>query len=358
MVLYGIADHLPENEHYWVDTADCCVESKDKAAGHKCKIKLKHPDHILFGDEVGTDTAQDGDGHIGGQTYITIGDRTINLTSSKSSNHFTLIGLTAANGDPVMCIVIIAGKELGIEAALGFDHQSDTPYDTNKTLEENFGPGKALPGLPRCSFRGKEVPGLLAVTPKGSITSKILRKALETLDNLGIYQRSEGGPTPMIILDGHDSRLQVPFLEYVNKKKDGKSIWRACIGLPNATAKWQVGDSNEQNGSYKMAMTKEKDKLLRWKRKHQMPLEFQRSDILPLVFQAWDQSFARQKQNLSATLDRGWYHIDRRLLKDPEILRTKVTYVNSPSTRITAQVQVPDTPNSPAVSALTEDTIG
>ena len=37
-------------------------------------------------------------------------------------------------------------------------------------------------------------------------------------------------------------------------------MWKACIGLPNGTVKWQVGDSEQQNASWKMAMTKEKDK--------------------------------------------------------------------------------------------------
>jgi len=137
LVLSGIAKHLPENEHFWVDTAGCRVDSENKAAGHKCTMEMKHPDYLLFGDEVGSDTAQDGDGHIGGKTYITIGNRRIELASSKSSNRFTLIDLTAANGDPVMCIVIIAGKEIGVEDALGYDYQSKIPYDTNKTLEEN-----------------------------------------------------------------------------------------------------------------------------------------------------------------------------------------------------------------------------
>ena len=148
MIDAGIAQRLPEDEHYWVDESGEVVDAEDKAAGHKCTIKLTHPDWLLFGDEVGTDTAQDQDGHIGGQTYLSYGGRQIELTSSKASGRFTLMGLTAASGDPVMCIVIMAGKEIGVAEALGFDHQAEIPYDTTKTLEENCGEGKALPGLP------------------------------------------------------------------------------------------------------------------------------------------------------------------------------------------------------------------
>ncbi|CAJ1929012.1 unnamed protein product [Cylindrotheca closterium] len=227
MLRAGIAVRLPESEHYWVGKEGQIVDSEDKAAGHKCTIKLIHPEYLLFGDEVGTDTAQDQDGHIGGETYIKSADgQKVELLSTKASGRFTVMGLTAASGDPVMCIVIIAGKELAFEDYTGFDHQSEAIYDGTKTIEENYGPGKALPGLPVCVFRGKEVPGMVAVSPKVSMTSKILKKALETLDKLGVYPRTLHGPTPMCLFDGHDSRLQVPFLEYINSKDEFQNpLW-------------------------------------------------------------------------------------------------------------------------------------
>ena len=148
----GIARHLPEEEQYWVDTASAIVDSEEKAAGLKCTIKLEHPQWLLFGDEVGTNTAQDGDGHIGGQTYITFRGQHVKLNSSKSTGRFTVMGLTAATGEPDMCVVIMAAQEVGIAEALGFDHLADSPYNSTKTLEENRGKGKALPGLPTCLF--------------------------------------------------------------------------------------------------------------------------------------------------------------------------------------------------------------
>ncbi len=154
MVDAGIAHHLPEEEHYSVDEAGKVVNSSEESAGHKCKIKLTHPEWLLFGDEVGTDTAQDEDGHIGGQTYLSYCGRKIELTSSKASGRFTLMGLTAASGDPVMCIVIMAGMELGIDQFLGFDHHVEILYDKINDLDENSGSGKALTGLPTCTFSG------------------------------------------------------------------------------------------------------------------------------------------------------------------------------------------------------------
>jgi hypothetical protein len=71
---------------------------------------------------------------------------------------------------------------------------------------------------------------------------------LQWLDNLGIYERVEGGPIAFGLFDAHDKRLQVPFLEKANTKLHGRPMWKICIGLPNGISKWQVGDSKQQNG--------------------------------------------------------------------------------------------------------------
>ena len=99
---YRIAEHLPEEQHYWVNEQGVVVDSEEKAAGCKCTMRLTNPEYLLFGDEVGTDTAQDKDGHYGGQTYISVGKRKLALASTKATNCFTVMGKTAASEDPVM----------------------------------------------------------------------------------------------------------------------------------------------------------------------------------------------------------------------------------------------------------------
>jgi hypothetical protein len=132
MVDAGVAQHLPPEEQYWVDEEGNKVDSGDKAAGHKCTIKLIHPDWCIYGDEVGTDTAQDDDEHIGGQTYLSFGGgERVNLTSSKTREHFTAMGLTAGTGEPIMCIIKFAAAEFDTLARLGYDHQSEIPYYTS-----------------------------------------------------------------------------------------------------------------------------------------------------------------------------------------------------------------------------------
>ncbi len=48
-------------------------------------------------------------------------------------------------------------------------------------------------------------------------------------------------------------------MKYVNTPEDN---YIACIGVPHSTALWQVGDSKGQHGSFNMAMTKAKQRLL------------------------------------------------------------------------------------------------
>ena len=67
------------------------------------------------------------------------------------------------------------------------------------------------------------------------------------------------GVLPFTMLDGHGSRLELPFLKYINNKT---TEWCVCLGVPYGTAYWQVGDSKEQNGSFNMAMTDAKRNLL------------------------------------------------------------------------------------------------
>ena len=66
---------------------------------------------------------------------------------------------------------------------------------------------------------------------------------LERMDSFNLFPRIPGGPLPFLLLDGHGSRLQLQFLRYTN---DPDHPWIVCLGLPNGTALWQVGDAAEK----------------------------------------------------------------------------------------------------------------
>ena len=99
---------------------------------------------------------------------------------------------------------------------------------------------------------------------------------------------------PFLLLDGHHSRFEIPFLDYICNNQHN---WQLCIGVPYGIFLWQVLDSKEYNGSYKIALAQTKKEFfekncacsstqLNW---HQLIS----TDIIPLINNAWSASFAR-----------------------------------------------------------------
>jgi len=77
-----------------------------------------------------------------------------------------------------------------------------------------------------------------------------------------------------------------------------KHKWDCCIGLPYGTFYWQVGDSSEQNGCFKMALTKAKQELVTKKNESGLDYTINKTDVVGLVRQAWKSSFARTQRKL------------------------------------------------------------
>jgi hypothetical protein len=99
---------------------------------------------------------------------------------------------------------------------------------------------------------------------------------LAHMDKTGIFAQ-DTGPPPFLIIDGHGSRFDLLFLEYINNPEHN---WNVCIGVPYGTSYWQVGDSTEQNGCYKMAITKAKRELLTKKADYRQEFSLNKVDIV------------------------------------------------------------------------------
>ena len=110
MVEAKIAEALPEEEWFWVDMAGNKYSESDKRCGLQVKIRLTHPEWLLFGDEVGTELNQKDDGNVGGQKYLSLKNTRAKVKSSNTDGRFTVIGLTAASGDVVNCVIIFAAE--------------------------------------------------------------------------------------------------------------------------------------------------------------------------------------------------------------------------------------------------------
>ena len=129
----------------------------------------------------------------------------------------------------------------------GIDITVENPICNEKgeiNLELNIGESKHYPEGPKCKYREKEVDCLTFTSESGGITGVIPVKILEYFNALQLFDRYLGGPVPMLIADGHQSRLDPRFVSYINNKDHE---WRVCLGVPYATVVWQVGNASEQN---------------------------------------------------------------------------------------------------------------
>ena len=66
-----------------------------------------HPDRCFVGDEVGRNLSMKGGGHADGKLLLTLNGSVPYDKSSSTEKKFTMIGLTALDGMPVLCLLTI-----------------------------------------------------------------------------------------------------------------------------------------------------------------------------------------------------------------------------------------------------------
>ena len=142
-------------------------------------------------DEVGGNIDQTGDGDVGAERYLCEKGRIPQEKVSKNNKHFTLLGLTLLTGAPLMCVMIFAGKRRNAMVELGIDPFAKDVGDVTDVdyIMKNKGPGKRFPGGPTCYHNGKAIPCFCAWSEKGSMTTEILTRILETFDHLEVFHR-------------------------------------------------------------------------------------------------------------------------------------------------------------------------
>jgi hypothetical protein len=318
-----VADKLPEP--VWMNENGEVVMELE-SCGMKNTIKINFPELCITLDEVGGNTSMMKDGNIGGSLYIVPKGTECQQKASKKDKKFTVLGLTAFSGDPVMCVVIIDAKTRDLYTEVGVD--PNTPHsihlnDDNglELLIDNIGPGKMFPGGPTCIFKEKEIPCMVRFNEGGGINGAILKEIFQTLDALEVFDEDrKQGRMPFVLLDGHQSRFDVEFLEYIN---DDEHPWCFAIGVPYGTALWQVGDSSQQNGALKIYMSKKKMAILFQRmQSFDAHLGITSHDIIPIINEAFEKSFAKVMSNRKAYCERGWMPFNRNLLLHPQIRAT------------------------------------
>jgi hypothetical protein len=258
-----------------------------------------------------------------------------------------LLGLqfTAASGEPVLCVVIVErcySKSLGSGLDI-FKVTADMGELNDQQFMESVSNNDrgAASGGPKCTFCGKTLNCLVFCSKHGSITGSILADCLKYLDQNNDFART-GLLKLFLLLDGHNSRYDLNFLEYIWNKDYRRS---AGIGLPYAAHIWQVGDSRHQNGNYKRELSIAKEQLMLEETKRNLPMVFKPSDVNPIVKKAWSQSFANVATNCKAIVERGWCPCNQKLLTKEIFIRTKrLVAVNSAKVWLMLRIQYNNQP--------------
>jgi hypothetical protein len=221
------------------------------------------PKYVVFVDKVGHNTSQEGDGARGGEKKIVSRGMVAKESATTNSNHFTVLDCTVAAGEDIMCVIIVAGKTIRPKIITDLDAfatKIGKDFDPDFTTD-NSGPGKIYPNGPTCVFKGKEVPCMVYNTENNSITSGLLVRFLQHMEEHDLFPRVNG-VKPFLLLDGHGSCLELSFFQYIN---DASHEWVVCIEVPYGASHWQVTDLSEQNGSYKMTLSAAKNELVKKK---------------------------------------------------------------------------------------------
>ena len=316
----------------WMDKCGNVVDKEEDSFGCKVPIHLHRPDMGIVMDEVGCDISQEHDKSKGGQLYMCGKSEEPYQSIATKAKHFTCLGLTLLNGDALMCVIIIQGKKRDVLIESGVDWEKlkdlkelDSIVDGNEYefFFNHFGQDKLFPGGPVCKFKGVDVPAYIDFSESGGITGTILTNIFRHLDELKIYhQDRSNGFIPFVPLDGHQTRFDLEFLNYIN---DDDHLWNVTLGVPYGTALWQVGDSSEQNGIFKMLLAEKKAQLFGNRiNTMQQKLNIMSSDIVPLVNACWPLAFANVTTNKKAISERGWMPYNRVLLLN-ELLQATIT---------------------------------
>jgi hypothetical protein len=168
---------VKHEERYWRNAAGEVVELEKDAVGCQSAYELIHPEWLVFVDAEGSNTSQAKDGNIGGETILCTKEGRPQQCAATKDAHFTMLGFTSANGEPITCALIFAAKAMKNEWTLGFD-----PFAAwigeEEDIQGNMGEGKVYPMGLECTFKGKNIPCFCCCSKNGSITGNLLIEML------------------------------------------------------------------------------------------------------------------------------------------------------------------------------------
>ncbi len=152
----GIASKL--STAVYLDKQGKIVETKEEAFGLPTRYMMSRPDELVFVDKVGSNMSTTKDGNVGGEKFLCEKMARPQIRAATKDSHFTVLGFTAATGEPVMCATIFAAKELGTAWVLGYDTSAEWQGVDHEENLNTGGLGKRFPMGPQCHYNRVDVP--------------------------------------------------------------------------------------------------------------------------------------------------------------------------------------------------------
>lgn len=159
------------------------------------------------------------------------------------------------------------------------------------------GENGALEGGPACTFCGKKYNAIVVV-----LQARLsIQQSLPTCSNTWMQTKFTIKlikKTHIFILDGHHSHMDVEILAYVNETAHECFV---CLGVPYSKHTWQLVDSSQINGVFKIQSAKTNCGCLWYKNNNQSLTE---TDIVTIVKTAFSKGFANVV-NTQKAIDKG-----------------------------------------------------
>jgi hypothetical protein len=319
--------------------------AKEDAMGAPVEYEMLWPDRVLTMDETGDRGNQADDPATRGDKVICESDGTQpKKGAAVDDSSWTVQGFTTLSGRAVLMVIIMKKASiLDYNEYHGYDLEApwigdgedvcvDGELPTQEQINRNKGAYRRFPGALTIEFNGIKIPSLVFATKGGGVNEDILVEALEHLDKLNVFPRKEGVPNPTLLVDGHGSRLQPKFVQYVNNLRadfspddEADHKWNVAIGLPHSTHHWQVGDSPEENQAFKFHSRVKKDKIVKFQARLSITPQIKRYHAVPICNYAFRRSFMRCDSVKRAIAERGWNPCNMNCLYSKEVIQTQVS---------------------------------
>ncbi len=124
MALRGITSELSTTAVYLNKQGEI-VDTKEDIFGLPAKYIIHRPDKLVFVDEVGSNTSTTNDGKVGGEKFLCERTARPQIRAATKDSHFTVLGFTAATGEPIMCAIIFAADKFAAAWVLGYNASAD-----------------------------------------------------------------------------------------------------------------------------------------------------------------------------------------------------------------------------------------